>query len=71
MTITAGSTAFDRVDYEPVGDVLYLHVGDPAAAVDFDESPESHALRFGRAGELVGITIVGVRQLLEEVALSR
>ena len=34
-------------------------------AVDFDESPEGHALRFGPNGELVGITIVGARHLLE------
>ncbi len=66
MTITIGTTTFDRVDYDPVGDVLYLHVGDPSTAVDFDEFPEGHALRFGPGGQLVGITIVRARQLVEE-----
>jgi uncharacterized protein YuzE len=66
VTITIGTTTFDRVDYDPVADVLYLHVGDPSTAVDFDESPEGHALRFGPSGQLVGITIVRARQLVEE-----
>ena len=66
MTITVGSTTFDRVDYDADADVLYLHVGDPSSAVDFDESPEGHALRFDAAGQLVGVTIVGPRQLLRD-----
>jgi hypothetical protein len=33
--------------------------------VDFDESPEGHALRFDGAGNLVGVTIVGVKSLIE------
>jgi uncharacterized protein YuzE len=45
--------------------VLYLHVGDPGTAVDFDESPEGHALRFDAAGRLVGLTIVGAKALLQ------
>ena len=43
MTVSIGST-FDHVDYDADADVLYLHVGDPANATDFDESPEGHAL---------------------------
>jgi hypothetical protein len=46
--------------------VLYLHVGDPRSAVDFDESPEGHALRFRIGGRLVGLTIVGARWLLAQ-----
>lgn len=64
MSITIGTTSFDHVDYDEEADVLYLHVGDPASAVDFDESPEGHALRFDDAGNLVGVTIVGARQLI-------
>lgn len=66
MSITIGGTTFDRVSYDPDADVLYLHVGDPSSAVDFDESPEGHALRFDSAGRLVGVTFVNARRLLEQ-----
>jgi hypothetical protein len=45
--------------------VLYLHVGDPSAAVVFDESPEGYALRFDATGRLVGVTLVGARQAID------
>jgi uncharacterized protein YuzE len=64
MTVTIGTTTFDNVDYDAGADVLYLHVGHPHDAVDFDESPEGHALRFDGDGRLVGVTIVGARRLL-------
>jgi uncharacterized protein YuzE len=65
MSITVGNTTFDRVQYDAEADVLYLHVGDPKRAVDLDESPEGHALRYDREGTLVGITIVNAKRLLE------
>jgi len=65
MTLTIGHITFDRVSYDQKGDVLYLHVGDPATAVDFDASPEGHHLRFDAEGELVGVTIANARWLLE------
>ncbi len=65
MNITVGHTTFDRIDYDADADVLYLHVGSPGEAVDFDESPEGHALRFDLDGRLVGITIVNAKQLIE------
>lgn len=66
MSITIGNTTFDRVDYDAEADVLYLHVGDPAQAVDFDESPEGHALRYDVDGKLVGITLVNAKGLLDQ-----
>ena len=66
MTVKVGGIDFDRVDYDQEADVLYLHVGDPGAAVDFDESPEGHHLRYDSDGRLVGITIVNARWLLEQ-----
>lgn len=63
--ITIGGVTFDHVRYDRAADVLYLHVGDPSSAVDFDESPEGHHLRFDAQGSVVGITIVGVRRDLE------
>jgi uncharacterized protein YuzE len=66
MSVTVGHTTFDRVRYDAAADVLYLHVGEPGEAVDFDESPEGHALRYDSGGRLVGLTIVGARRLLDE-----
>lgn len=63
--ITIGGVSFDQVRYDRAVDVLYLHVGDPATAADFDESPEGHHLRFDGGGRLVGITMVGVSQDLQ------
>ena len=45
--------------------MLYLHVGDPGTAVDFDSTPEGHHTRYGPDGSLVGLTILGPRWLLE------
>lgn len=45
--------------------MLYLHRADPTDAVDFDASPEGHALRFNAASELIGVTFINVRWLLE------
>lgn len=64
--MTIADITFDRVEYDADADVLYLHVGDPATAVDFDETPEGHALRFDAGGRLVGITLVRPKHLLDE-----
>jgi uncharacterized protein YuzE len=66
MNVTVGSVVFDNVTYDREADVLYLHVGDPATAVDFEESPEGHALRYDAADQLVGITIVNAKWLLDQ-----
>jgi uncharacterized protein YuzE len=52
--------------YDAEGDVLYLHVGDPQTAVEFDASPDGHHLRWDAHGQLVGITILNARHLLEQ-----
>ncbi len=65
MKVSVGPYTFDNVSYDAEADVLYLHMGDPSTAVDFDESPEGHALRFDVEQNLVGVTIVGVKRLLE------
>ncbi len=66
MSVTIGGIEFDRIVYDSKGDVLYLHVGEPRSAIDFDETPEGHHVRFGPDGELVGITILNARWLLEQ-----
>ncbi len=63
--VRIGDVVFDRVDYDEGADVLYLHVGDPSAAVAFDESPEGYALRFDASGRLVGVTLVGARHAID------
>jgi len=65
MTVTIADIEFDRVEYDADADVLYLHVGDPSRAVDYDETPEGHAVRFDHEGELVGLTLVRPKRLLE------
>ena len=65
MSVQIGHATFDRVSSDSEADVLYLHVGDPSTAVDFDESPEGHALRFYADGHQVGLPIVGAKALLE------
>jgi uncharacterized protein YuzE len=66
MSVTIANVEFDRVRYDAEADVLYLHTGEPADAVEFDESPEGHHLRFGASGHLVGVTLVRPRWLLAE-----
>ncbi|HET6571929.1 MAG TPA: DUF2283 domain-containing protein [Solirubrobacterales bacterium] len=65
MSATIAGITFDRVEYDANADVLYLHVGAPSRAVDYDETPEGHAARFNCDGELVGLTLVRPKQLLE------
>lgn len=65
MSVTIADITFDRVQYDAEADVLYLHVGDPAGAVGFDETPEGHAVRFDGDGSVVGPTLVRPKQLLE------
>ena len=65
MSVKIAGIEFDNVFYDADGDVLYLHVGSPKTAVDFDESPEGHHLRWNARGQLVGITILNARRLVE------
>ncbi len=65
MSVTIADITFDRVYYDASGDVLYLHVGDPSGAVDFDETPEGHGVRLDAEGRVVGLTLVRPKRLLE------
>lgn len=66
MSIQIGPYTFDRVRYDHDADVLYLSIGDPARAADWDETPAGHAVRFDENGDLVGLTLIGARRLLDE-----
>jgi uncharacterized protein YuzE len=65
MNVTIGNLTFDQASYDADGDVLYLHVGERQAAVDSEQTPEGHVLRFGADGQVIGLTIVNARWLLE------
>lgn len=66
MRVTIGGIEFDNVLYDAEGDVLYLHVGEPGTAAEFDASSEGHHLRWDAHGHLVGITILNAKRLLEQ-----
>jgi len=65
MTVTIGSLTFDHASYDSRGDVLYLHVGDRQPAATSDETPEGHVLRYNAQGEVIGLTIINAKWLLE------
>jgi uncharacterized protein YuzE len=65
MSVTIAGITFDRVTYYADGDVLYLHVGDPSTAVEFDGVPEGDHIRYDADGELVGITLLSPRWRLQ------
>ncbi len=51
------------IDYDEKSDVLYISVGKPKKADDTIEPQEGVVIRT-RKGELVGITIIGLRNHL-------
>lgn len=65
MTVTIGNLTFDHATYDDRGDVLYLHAGDRQAAADSLGTPEGHAVRYDAAGDVIGVTIVNARWLLD------
>ncbi len=65
MSLTLAGVAFDNTLYDADADVLYLHVGDPATAVEWRDTDEGDSLRYDGDGGLVGITILSPRFRLE------
>jgi uncharacterized protein YuzE len=65
MTVSFEGVVFDYVDYDAEADVLYLSVGQPREAADSEETIEGHAMRFDENGDLIGITIVDAKNILE------
>ena len=64
-TLKVGPYTFDRAHYDPEADVLYLSHGSLKEAADFDETPDGHAISFDSSGNLIGLTLVDVRTLVE------
>jgi uncharacterized protein YuzE len=65
MTIRLGHLEFDHVVYDADSDVLYLSVGEPRPAAESEATAEGHAIRYDANGEIVGITIVNAKWLIE------
>jgi len=66
MTIRIGNYEFDDVVYDAEGDVLYLHRGAPVPAAETFGTPEGHAVKFDAAGEVIGLTLVNAKWLVEQ-----
>lgn len=65
MTVKIGPLTFGHAAYDEQGDVLYLHIGQRQVAADSEQTPEGHVLRFDDAGEIIGLTIINAKWLLE------
>jgi uncharacterized protein YuzE len=65
VTVTIGNITFDHATYDERGDVLYLHVGERQGAADSVGTPEGHAVRYDADGEVIGVTIINARWLLD------
>jgi uncharacterized protein YuzE len=65
MTIKIGHLEFDDVVYDAESDVLCLSIGEPRPAADSEETARGHAIRYDANGEIVGITIVNAKWLID------
>lgn len=65
MTVHVGPYEFDRVSYDRDGDVLYLSRGEQREAADTFGTPEGHAVQRNEQNEIIGMTIVNAKWLLE------
>ncbi len=65
MTVHVGPYEFDHVSYDSDGDVLYLRRSKQQAAADTFGTPEGHAVRLDDDGNIIGITIVNAKWLVE------
>lgn len=61
-----GTHEFDRERYDPEGDVLYLNRGpSQGEGTTTFATPEGHAVRIDETGEVIGLTIVNAKWLLD------
>jgi uncharacterized protein YuzE len=65
MTVHVGPYEFDHVSYDSEGDVLYLRRGERRDSADTFGTPEGHAVRLDEGGDVLGITIVNAKWLLD------
>ncbi len=65
MRVKIDDMVFDRAKYDADGDVLYLGRGSSNAAADTAQTPEGHGIRYGSDGQVIGVTIVNAKWLLD------
>ena len=64
--VKIGGIVFDNNFYDRDVDVLYVNVGDPGDAVDWDGTAEGDGTSYGGDGSLIGMTILNAKRRLEE-----
>jgi uncharacterized protein YuzE len=65
MTVHVSPYEFDQVSYDSDDDVLYLRRGERQEAAETFSTPEAHAVRMDENREVIGITIVNAKWLVE------
>ena len=65
MKVRIDDLVFERANYDAEGDVLYLTRGETNMAADAVLTPEGHGVRYGPDGQVIGVTIINARWLLE------
>ena len=65
MNIKMGDFVFDHGHYDTEGDVLYLSRADTNHASDAVLTPEGHGVRYDDDGEVIGVTIINAKWLLD------
>lgn len=65
MNVKIDDLTFDRGHYDADGDVLYLGRGDTNHASDAALTPEGHGVRYADHGEVIGVTIIDARRIIE------
>jgi uncharacterized protein YuzE len=68
MNIKIDGLVFDRASYDADGDALYLARGESAEASDAALTPEGHGIRYDAEGQVIGVTIINARLLLDRDA---
>lgn len=65
MNVKIDDLVFNRGHYDADGDVLYLGRGDTNYASDAALTPEGHGVRYDDRGEVIGVTIINARRIIE------
>jgi uncharacterized protein YuzE len=65
LKVKIDGLVFERGNYDADGDVLYLARGASNRAADAFLTPQGHGVRYGADGEVIGITFINARWLLE------
>ena len=58
-----------KMSYDPEGDVLYIHFGEPQPADDSDITDEGVIIRL-REGKIVGLSILNARERIHGKAAA-